>query len=122
LYRHASALDPSTDEAVTARSSWEDKRTEAWTTIQARLLAAGRRPWLVISPSALREPTLELWLSLCWEELSTRDHDSYSAAAMRHRDRFEAAWKRVQLAYDEDDDDVVDPDKKSSPGRIFFLG
>lgn len=112
LTRVFTGLDSSGSDPITVRSNYQSVLDEAWTQVQLRLIAAARRPWLVLSPYALREVVWHLALALVYEDLATRANDIHSSAADRHRVSYERAWGRVQLTYDEDDDGRQDTTAK----------
>src|SRR3990167_10162710 len=58
LYRRCSSLDPSGPAVIHAQPHFADKLDEAQVDVANRLLAAGNRINLVLSPAALREPVL----------------------------------------------------------------
>ena len=104
LYRVSSALDPAGAACIHSESSFASKLDEAWTQIQGRLLAQGRRPNLVLSPQAMRDPHLYLSLALIYEDFSTRLNAAYAATAGMYRAEYEGALTRVRFLYDETDD------------------
>lgn len=104
LYRVSSALDPAGAACIHSESSFASKLDEAWVQIQGRLLAQGRRPNLVLSPQAMRDPHLYLTLALIYEDFSTRLNAAYAATAAMYRAEYESALTRVRFLYDEADD------------------
>lgn len=115
LYRREPSLRPGAN-AVTSRTDYSDEIDEAWVMVQRRLLSAGRRPWLVLSPDALREPHLCTALSLVFEGLAGRSGDEvWARKAETYRDQAERAWKMVRLAYDEDEDGTTDARVAANP-------
>lgn len=122
LFRRSSALNPSGSAAITSLSTFQDYISEAWTEVQRRLLQAGKRPWLVVDSTELREPHLLLSLALIYEDLSTRLNAAYSEQAKMYRAQFEDAWRRVRLAYDTDDDGTADGPKKGARRPGFWMG
>jgi hypothetical protein len=114
LYRVASSLDPS-GQPIHSRQSFDDKLEEAFLQIEQRLIAAGNRPNLVLSPSALREVHLYLTLALIFEDFATRLSADYEARAQSYRTQFDSAWSRLRFVYDTDDDGR--PDDGARGGR-----
>jgi hypothetical protein len=123
LYRRASSLDPDSPHCITSETDFADKLDESWVTIMGRLLALGRRPHLILSPSALREVHLTHTLALIFEDLSARNADQYSETARMYREQQAAAWQDMRFQYDESDDDgrTVDTTRKS-PMTSMWLG
>lgn len=103
LYRRISWLDPAGSSEPHSRSDFQNELDESWNILEHRLLQQGRRPWLIVSPSALRLAHLELWTSMVMESLGSTLND-FGAEADRHRDRYEAEWARIRMLYDSDDD------------------
>lgn len=108
LYRRASALDPSGSAPISSRTDYDDELQAAWVEIEQRLIADGRRPWLIVSPSALRLPLLHLWMALIFEDMSHRLSLEYAEHAAMYRERYETAWSRVRFLYDTDGDGETD--------------
>lgn len=116
LYRMVPALDPSGDAPIDTRAHHDDAIAEAWVQVQLRLIEAGRRPQLVVGASSLRECTAEKALELIFADLEARQgiRDAESRAAY-HGGRFESAWQRVRLQYDEDEDGRQDGVRSMQP-------
>lgn len=95
-------------------TSYQPYIEEAWATICNRLIAAGRRPYLVIQPSALREAHLVLTLHLIFLDYSTSAGDGgrWQTLAAHYLIQYEAAWGQLRFTYDEADENNVDPSKK----------
>lgn len=94
----------------------------AWSWTQRRLLQAGRRPWLVIGSDALEECTRYKALGLVLRDLALNvgEPERFLELA-RHYDyepagdgdptpmgEAQRAWGRLRLAYDHDEDGVID--------------
>lgn len=124
LYRRHKGLDPDAPagQALSVRTDYQDSIDEAWTEIILRLYSVGRRPYLVMSPSGLRECHLYLTLSLIFDDLSTGAGLQYMETAARYRQQFEAAWSRLSLVYDSDDDGEVDAGGRTGPPAIWLMG
>jgi hypothetical protein len=99
-----------------AAGSYQAYIDEAWFTISNRLIGAGRRPYLVIQPSALRECHLMLALHLVFIDYSTSAGDGgrWQALAAHYLMGYEQAYGQLRFSYDEADDNRVDPTKKKS--------
>lgn len=120
LYRRVSALDPSGSAPIHSATDFADKIDEAETMITLRLYEAGKRIYLMVSPSELREVRVLLTLALIFEDFSVRLNAAYAEAAANYRNQYEAAWGRLRLTYDTDDDG--DPEVgKVAPSAILFL-
>lgn len=119
LFRRQPALDPSGSAPVSDRDSYEPERLEAGNVIRARLLQAGRRPWMFSEPHALREPLVLLSLALIFESFIVRESPStfrgqFSELADRYRAQFEGAMGSVVSTYDEDQDGERDSSERIS--------
>lgn len=121
LYRRASSLDPSGAGCITTLTTYQDYIDEAWVEVQRRLFQAGRRPWLVVDSTELREPHLLLTLALVFEDLSTRLNPAYAAQAAMYRAHFLEAWGRVALTYDTDGDGTADQTRKSGRSAGWWM-
>lgn len=123
IVRRVKSLDPGGTAPITAQTTYQDYLDEAWTTIVLRLIGMGRRPWLVLSPSALRGVHLELTLAFIFEDLASRLQSAYEVRAQQHRAAFEAAWKTLTFRYDVDDDGSAEGQGRTSgPGTLWFGG
>ena len=99
-----------------ASASYQPYIDEAWWTIGNRLIGAGRRPYLVIQPSALRECHLMLALHLVFIDYSTSAGDGgrWQALAAHYLSAYEQSFGALKFSYDEADDNRIDPTKKKS--------
>lgn len=105
-------LDAGNRGTLTATSTWQGLIDDAWLTIQHRLIEAGRRPWLVLSPSSLREPHLLLAGARIHDALASRGNPVMQDRAMQLHAQWEASWGRVSMDYDEDGDGRVDDSER----------
>lgn len=110
VFRREPGLDPSGTHPIHALTLAEldPYLDEAWVQLEGRLLAAGRRPWLVISPQALREVLILSVLALVYQSFVTRLKPAYQEIASQYAAQRELAWSQVRLAYDADDDGQAD--------------
>lgn len=97
-------------------ASYQPYIDESWWTIVNRLIAAGRRPYLVIQPSALRDCHLMLALHLVFLDYSTSAGDGgrWQALAAHYLTAYEQAWGQLRFTYDESDENRVDASKRKS--------
>lgn len=105
---------------ITTAASHQGAIAEADTLLQARLIEAGRRPWLVVSASALREVWLCWAISVIFDGLAAAaaargGDDPYAARAEEWRERGETAYGRARLAFDWADDGTADPGERVGP-------
>lgn len=104
LFRRVSGLDPSSNVPLSNHTDYQTFIDEAHTEIQLRLISAGRRPWLVMEPSAMRQPYLLLTLALIFEDFRSRLNAAYAETAADYRRQYEAAWTGLTFHYDESTD------------------
>lgn len=122
LFRLHSDLNPSATDALTP-SGWDaqDYLDEAWAEIDARLVAQGRFPWLILSPSSLRGVHLYGTLERIFRDFSTSAGDGkYQALADHYAAKTAEAWTLVSLRYDADEDGIADGGRKSGKTAIWF--
>lgn len=120
LIRVVSGLDPSSSTALSSVANWQSYISEAWLTIELRLINQGNRPNLILDPSALREASLALTLALIFDDLSTRLNEAYETRAAKYRDQFEGAWGRLRFDYDTDDDGTADQTKRPAMATVWL--
>jgi hypothetical protein len=106
-------------------ASYQPYIDEAWWTIGNRLIAAGRRPYLVIQPSALRDCHLMLALHLVFLDYSTSAGDGgrWQALASHYLTTYEQAWGQLRFSYDETDENRIDTSKrKGATSQVWTNG
>ncbi len=109
IIRRIPALDYSSSVCITSETTYQDYIDEADTEVQQWLTSLGRRPWLIASPSALRQVWLYAALSLIFE--AVHDHRPYERA------KSEA---RVTFDWDEDGDGDTSDRTALKPGIIWM--
>lgn len=121
IFRLQSCLNPdgpSKPIHTKTRAELDAYLDEAWVQIEGRLIAAGRRPWLIMSPQALREPLMTLFLALLYGDLGSRSTTTgHSETAAGFRTQFEGLWSRLKFSYDANDDGVADIAADGTPAR-----
>jgi hypothetical protein len=118
LIRRWPALDPSGTTKVTSAADYQDFLDEAWTEIQLRLIADGRRPYLVMEPSALRRVHLYLAGALIFENEGTRLNPAWEQRAAMCRADYEKAWSELDPRYDDSDSGI---ENGRSPAPTVWL-
>lgn len=108
----------------TSISSWEPFILEGWWDVVGRLESSGRRPYLVISPEALRPAHLHTTLGLICRSLagSGDAENRWHMLADLHESKAEDAWARTTLAYDADDSGAADSDRASLMPTLWLAG
>ncbi len=84
-------------------ASWQGYIEEAWADLVWRLEGMGRRPFLVMSPEALRPIHLYRSLALICRDLSGAGdpENRWNVLAAHYEAEETAAWARTSLVYDE---------------------
>lgn len=123
LYKRVSSLDPAGTTPITSLTTFQTFRDEAWIEISQRLIQEGNRPALILSPTALRGPHLELTLAMVFEDLSTRLNEAYEARAQQYRRQYEHTWRRLTFRYDSDEDGHADDvRRRRGHGTLWMCG
>lgn len=122
VYGRVPSLDPSRPASlVRPGTTFTAALDDAWSALQAHLLGRGRRPWLVVSSGALREPHLLLTLQRVFEDLATRQNEAYGAIADRYRAQADDALANLQLVYEEPEG-ATTSSGRTPARRPLFLG
>jgi hypothetical protein len=122
---HSDLLASSTDAIVPTGWDAQDYLDEAWAEIDAKLVAAGNYPNLVMSPSALRAAHMYMTLAAIFRDLSTSAHEGKYATLAEHYDaRATDAWSRLTFRYDSDDDGNADAanKRKAATATVWLSG
>lgn len=106
------------------QASFQNYLDEAWATILSRLVQAGRFPWLVMSPSAFREPHLYLTLELIFRDFagSGDGENKWAVLAEHYAQKFTEVWKDLTFHYDEDRDGLLSDRRKAAGPTIWLTG
>lgn len=118
LYPDLSNLLPTTE------TSWQKWIDEAWYQVLNRIRIAGRLPYLIMDPNALREPHLNLTLALIWRALHSalgQSEGRYLDLANLHERSFEKSLSSTNFRYDNDQNDVMDDpyDRTGGVSQIY---
>jgi hypothetical protein len=106
-------------------TSYQNYLDESFATIQNRLISQGRRPYLVIQPSALREAHVMLTLHMIFLDFQTSAGDGgrWQALAEHYLRAYTEAWNTLKFTYDESDENRVDPtSKKGATSTVWLNG
>jgi len=98
---------------------------QAWDMLQRRLLAVGRRPYLILSDFALFDCHRHLAAYLLFNDAASSVGDGrWAEMSEHHLDRYEQEWARLSLAYDMDEDGLVEDVEQGTAGptAVFFGG
>lgn len=86
----------------TTETSYQDYLNEAWARIESRLINSGKRPWLIMSPSALRDVHTYQTLVLIFRDFATGGSQSAEWEMMVHYEQLlTGAW--AELTYPQRD-------------------
>jgi len=107
LYRLEPYLDPTSGGAVWSQDG-ANQCIEAHLEVEAELWLAGRRPYLVVSQTALRRVEMLTALRMCCEALSTTGRQTFIDKAARYTSMLERAKQQATLQYDVDGDGRID--------------
>ena len=110
------------DLLASGTTSYQNYLDESFATIQNRLISQGRRPYLVIQPSALREAHLMLCLHMIFLDFSSSAGDGrWQALADHYMRAYTDAWAQLKFTYDETDENRVDPTSKKGASSTVWL-
>jgi SpoVK/Ycf46/Vps4 family AAA+-type ATPase len=119
IYRRVPALDPNSASVITSETNYQGYIDEANTEVQLRLIAAGRRPWLIMSPASLRPVYLNLSLAIIFEDLAARlANVDYMERADRYREAYAKAYADLNFTYDLDLDGIAETNESGNPARV----
>lgn len=80
-------------------ASYQDYLDATWREVEAKLIASGKRPWLVISPQALRGYHLSLTLSAIYRDFATGGPSSTEwALADKYESQAAGEWASLVLS------------------------
>lgn len=107
INRKLRALTLSAADGILARTNHQDTIDEADVELQNRLIEMGRRPWLVVTPTALRQTYLNLSIALIFESLAAQNPAQYSTIAAEWRQKYEEALGKASVQFDYDQDGSI---------------
>jgi len=120
-----SALHQDASSLLASGQTLADFLDQAWDMLQRRLLAVGRRPYLVLSDFALFDSHRHLAAYLLFNDAASSVGDGrWAERAEHHLDRYEQEWSRLSLTYDMDEDGLVEDVEQGTAGptAVFFGG
>ena len=121
LFRRVSSLNPSGSAPISSVPDYQDYIDEAWVVLVGRISGKGPLPFLIMEPTALREPHLLLTLALIFEDFETRLNESYAEKATTYRERYETAFGGLRFEYDSDQDGRSDGSRKRAGSSTIWL-
>ncbi len=122
LFRRQRGLDPSGPNPISKRTDYQDSIDEAWVTLLGMISGKGPLPFLIMEPTALREPHILLTLSLVFDGLDARtDHDKFAVKAEDYRQQFKDAFAGLAFEYDSDQDGKADSRRKRAASSTIWL-
>ena len=102
-------LDPDVRGSMVASATNHQPQIDhAWWTIQRKLIDMGRRPWMILGPSALHEAHELLSGALIHEYLASRGNEAMRQMGENLRHDYERALSRLTIEYDSDENGTPD--------------
>lgn len=98
----------------TGQTSFAPQIRQAWIRVTERLYAKGRRPWLILSASALREVTIAETLKLVFRDAKSPNPRFAELLADYEKAAIDA-WAELRFEYDTDDDGRGEGQRSASP-------
>ncbi|TXH41150.1 MAG: hypothetical protein E6Q97_38100 [Desulfurellales bacterium] len=96
LLRYHPAL---TRRRPSTETSYQDYLDATWREVEAKLIASGKRPWLIISPQALRGYHLALTLAAIYRDFATGGPGSTEwALADKYEAQAAGEWSSLVLS------------------------
>ena len=91
------------------QSSLQGYIDASWFIINSRLLENGLRPYLVLTPAALRTSHINLALAMAFRDYSsaTTSAGKYKLLADHYQEEYEKSWSRLNFKYDYDEDEKI---------------
>lgn len=120
-----SAIHQDASSLLAAGQTLADFLDQAWDMIQRRLLAVGRRPYLILSDFALFDCHRHLAAYLLFNDAASSVGDGkWADMAEHHLSRYEQEWARLKLTYDTDEDGLVSEDEQgiAGPSAVYLGG
>jgi len=90
------------------QGDWTPQIYEAWIQLNARLIAQGTRPQLIMSPWAIRNVHMYLALTIIGQRLRVTGGGMWAEHHEMWAKRAEAEWSSLQFSYDSDGDGSTD--------------
>lgn len=103
-------------------SSLQDYLDEAWAQIDSWIHQQGKRPWLVMDPSAFRSLHLYWTLSILFRDFSTGQGEGgrWEALADLYEQKTQAEKASINFLYDESNTGNATATKASGPSVLFL--
>jgi hypothetical protein len=126
LYDRVAGLAPSANMPISAKAATDYDRflDAAWLQIERKLLAKGRRPWLITGSYALHEAHVLATLALIFEDFASRLNQAFAQQARDYRAQFAAEWADIAFEYAPADDGVAtggaDPTKAGTATSVWL--
>jgi hypothetical protein len=120
LFAVMPALSPGNPNSITRHTTFQGVIDEAWRRVRLRLIQAGRRPWLILSPGAIRQVHLLQTLVLIFEELAATGGEVNNERALRYSEQLAEEWGRVKLEYDETGDGTPGHATRNAGGPLWL--
>ena len=104
-------------------SNFSSYRDLAWEVLNRDLIKKGRRPELILSSFALVDAHVYKSLELIFRDAITFVGDGrYNELANMYGEKYTEEWEQVQLVYDRNENDAIDPGENEAASPSMFLG
>ena len=121
IIRRVTALNYANDNSLVETTSYQPSIDEAWNIINQKLIQTGKRPYLILSSSSLRESHLNLALALIFEDMASRLNPAYTEQASFYRTQFDVAFNALTWVSTELDGTVASTSERDSrPSQIWM--
>ena len=106
-----------------SEASYQDYLDEAWARIESRLVNTGRRPWLIMSPSALRDVHTYATMALVFRDWATGGPESADWAMMeKYEGLYDKAWAELTFPQADANGTNSDSTRRTSADTTVWLG
>ena len=103
----------------------QDYIDASWDRVQNELINLGKRPQLIISSYALKEPHINLALSLIFRDQSTYSQGTdgkYASLSQFYKEQYEKGMESLRLVYDYNEDGEIAAEEQGVAGfPVLFL-
>lgn len=107
--------------AVQGTTTLQTVREAAWGDIVRRWLQAGGSTWNIADSGLFHEAHRELSLSKFWRNTAkSQGNESLVELGESHRKAYEAAWTRISVQYDRDQDGRIDDPDDIEPNPVVI--
>lgn len=115
--------DALADQQVGRMSNFQGPIDQAWKEIVTKLIQAGRLPYMIRTPDAIREAHLHLSLAKLFQGFGLNaDGNHWRELAKIEQERYEKSWNSASVQLDQDQDGLVDnPMARTSASGVVAM-